>query len=158
MRQSGTRVDLLKKLLFIGILTVAFWFIASYFSLKYPLEISTPYSKEILDKDGYLLNCFLSQDQKWRLQTTEDQIPKKLVDIIIWKEDKHFYAHPGINPIAVCKSAFQNLTTGKRLSGASTITMQAVKLNEPGKRTWLNKIKEAFKPCIGKWRFPKKKF
>jgi len=133
------------KLLFFTAFLFLIWCTCLLVAIAFPPELHTPYSKEIMDRDGRLMHCFLSQDQKWRLQTTENQIPKRLVDIIIWKEDKYFYKHPGVNPFAVLKSAVQNILSGKRLSGASTITMQAVKLKDPGKRTWFNKIRETYK-------------
>ena len=68
-----------------------------------------------------------------------------LKNTIIWKEDKYFYYHPGINPIAICKSLLGNILHGKIRSGASTITMQVARALEPKKRTYFNKMREIFR-------------
>jgi len=135
---------LLKKSFLAGCFLLLFWLSGVSLATFFPPEIETPYSREILDRENKLIHCILSTDQKWRLETKEDQLPDRLINLILWKEDKYFHYHLGINPISAIKSAIQNLISGKRLSGASTITMQAVKLQEKGKRTWRNKIKESF--------------
>lgn len=61
---------------------------------------------------------------------------------IIEKEDKYFYLHPGVNPLAIGRAFFSNLVKNKRVSGASTITMQVVRMTYPQKRTYLNKFTE----------------
>ncbi len=127
------------------LLMPAFWLTAKFLCLLFPPAVQTELSKEILDEKGRLLHVFLSKDQKWRLSTSEKEIPERLADWMIWKEDKYFYLHPGINPVAVVKSAFGNLISGKRTSGASTITMQAVKLSRPAARNWTSKISESLK-------------
>ncbi len=53
-----------------------------------------------------------------------EEITPLLRQTIIAKEDKWFYWHPGVNPFAVGRAFFYNVFTGKRTSGASTITMQ----------------------------------
>lgn len=63
---------------------------------------------------------------------------------MIFKEDQFFYYHPGINPFAIGRAAIRNIFSGRRTSGASTITMQVVRLLQPRKRTYFNKFIEAF--------------
>lgn len=126
-------------------------FLASFFTLLgfyvygylNPPNLELGYSKEILGNRGELLYTFLSPDDKWRLETDDHQLPKRLKDWILWKEDKWFYQHPGVNPISVLQSSIRNLWAGKRLSGASTITMQAVKMHDRKPRTWWAKIQES---------------
>jgi len=64
---------------------------------------------------------------------------------ILAKEDKYFYAHPGVNPVAMLKSFFDNVLHGKIRSGASTITMQVARALEPKPRTYWNKLREIFR-------------
>jgi penicillin-binding protein 1C len=64
---------------------------------------------------------------------------------ILQKEDKFFYYHFGFNPVSMARAVFRNLTTGRRTSGASTITMQVMRLLEPRKRTYGSKIIELFR-------------
>jgi len=51
----------------------------------------------------------------------------------------------GDHPIAIVRAAWQNMTSGERVSGASTISMQVVRLLEPRSRTHLNKLLEMFR-------------
>jgi penicillin-binding protein 1C len=122
---------------------------------NWPSNLETYYSKEILDRNGVLFHCFLSKDDKWRLQIENQLLPKKLVNTILWKEDKYFFYHPGFNPFSIFKSGVANIISGRRLTGASTITMQAVKLQTRGKRSWFNKIKETFLAILWEIKFSK---
>ena len=84
-----------------------------------------------------------------------EEITPLLTQTIVAKEDKWFYWHPGINPFAVGRALFYNVFTGKRTSGASTITMQVARLLEPKPRTFLNKIRESFRAVQLEWKYSK---
>jgi len=111
----------------------------------FPFNPHVQYSTQITGKDGTVLHAFLSKDDKWRLYTKNEEITQLLRKTLIYKEDQYFYYHPGINPFAITRAAFRNIFTGRRTSGASTITMQVVRLLKPGPRTYFNKIIEAFR-------------
>ena len=68
-----------------------------------------------------------------------DWIVKALVAV----EDGEFWSHCGVRPLSVVRAAFQNLFYGRRISGASTITMQAVRLIRPHPKTMWWKWREA---------------
>ena len=53
-----------------------------------------------------------------------------LLKLSLIKKIKWFYWHPGVNPVAVSSGAISNIIRGERVSGASTITMQVVRLLE----------------------------
>ncbi len=74
---------------------------------------------------------------------------------IIFKEDKYFYYHPGINIIAVFRALFNNILQQKRTSGASTITMQVARLLDPKQRTYWNKLVEMFRSLQLEWKYSK---
>jgi penicillin-binding protein 1C len=65
--------------------------------------------------------------------------------IAVAAEDKRFYAHLGVDPLALIRATWQNLTALKIVSGASTITAQTVRLLNPGPRTLTRKIDEFVK-------------
>ena len=69
----------------------------------------------------------------------EDWIVKALVAA----EDGTFWSHCGVRPLSACRAAFQNVVGRRRVSGASTITMQAVRLIRPHPKTLWWKVKEA---------------
>ncbi len=110
--------------------------------VAFPLPDSPTYSKVITARDGTMLSAYLTPDDKWRLYTSVDEVNPDLIKAVIEKEDNWFYRHPGVNPMAVLRAAYQNIIRGKRVSGASTITMQLARILEPAERTYLNKFLE----------------
>lgn len=150
------KVLLLKQLLK-GILALAgvVFVIFLFLHLLFPLKKTISYSQIITARDGTVMHAFLSPDDKWRLKTELSEIIPQLRKTIIYKEDKYFYYHPGINPIAVVRAAFNNLLTGKTTSGASTITMQVARLMAPKERTYANKFIELFRALQLEWLYSK---
>lgn len=128
-------------------LVAVFFCILIFFCLHllFPLRIKDSWSQVITSSDGKVLHAFLSSDEKWRMKAEGDEIPEKLKKAILEKEDKYFYYHPGVNFFAVGRAAFNNQLSGRKTSGASTITMQVVRMLEPKKRTYLNKFIEIFR-------------
>ncbi|MEW6511429.1 MAG: penicillin-binding protein 1C [Bacteroidota bacterium] len=114
-------------------------------SLLFPLPPLKPYSVVVEDRDGRFLQAFLAADGAWRLRTSPAEIPPRIKEILIRREDRWFYYHPGINPLSVGRALVQNLLAGRRVSGASTITMQIARMLEPRERTYLSKVIEAFR-------------
>lgn len=121
----------------------------------FPFHISISYSRIVLAGDGTVIQAFLSADEKWRMPVTLNEISPELKKAILFKEDKYFYFHPGINPVSVMRAAWNNIRSGRRTSGASTITMQVVRLLNPRKRTYPGKIIEMFRALQMEWKFSK---
>ncbi len=98
-------------------------------------------SPEVAARDGTLLRPFLSKDGYWRLKTTPAEVDPRYLTLLKAYEDKRFDSHFGVDPLALARAAFQFVTTGHVVSGASTLTMQAARLLEPGRpRTVLTKL------------------
>lgn len=112
------------------------------YDYTFPYPVNTSYSTQIKDRNGVLLHAFLTSDDKWRMYAELDEITPLLRKTILFKEDKYFYYHPGINPVAIARALLLNTTRGKKVSGASTITMQVVRMLEPRPRTYKNKLIE----------------
>ena len=108
----------------------------------FPFKPQPHYSTLITAADGTILHAFLNNEDKWRLYTELHEITPVLRKALIFKEDRWFYWHFGINPVAMGRAAINNLVRGKRTSGASTITMQVVRLLEPRERTYASKFVE----------------
>lgn len=102
------------------------------------------YSKIYYDKDNIPIRMKLSSDGYWRFYTQNKEVPKLLKSSIVTFEDKYFYTHFGINPYSIIRAIYSNITNNIRI-GASTITMQVVKIIEPKERSYLNKIIEIFR-------------
>ncbi|MEA5109762.1 Penicillin-binding protein 1C [bioreactor metagenome] len=130
-----------------------FLLIDRIFPFRVP-EVS--WSKVVYASDSTLLHAFLSKDDKWRIPVRLDEITPGLEKAFIFKEDRLFYYHPGVNPFSVCRAVFNNITKGRRTSGASTITMQVVRLLDPAPRTYKAKIREMFRSLQLEWHLDKK--
>ncbi len=87
-----------------------------------------PYSTILLDRNGGLLGATIADDQQWRFPPAEN-LPPKIVKTLINYEDRRFYHHPGVDPLAVGRAMLSNITSGSVVSGASTITMQVIRLS-----------------------------
>ena len=58
------------------------------------------------------------------------QVPRQMVDAVLATEDRDFYSHNGVNPVAVFRAAMADIMRyqrGQRPLGASTITQQVVR-------------------------------
>jgi penicillin-binding protein 1C len=121
----------------------------------FPLPDNIEYSTIMLDSKGEVIHAFLTRDQKWRMKTELNEISPTLKKTLIYKEDKFFYHHPGINPFAIARAAVMNTLHLKRTSGASTITMQVARMLEPKGRTYFNKLWEIFRAFQLEWKYSK---
>lgn len=113
-------------------------FLLSHKSLTY----SSDFSQLIFSSDGRLLNASLAHDEQWRFYTDKD-MPVQVKQALIAFEDKRFNDHWGVDMKAVARAVYQNITRRKTVSGASTITMQVVRLGRKGHaRTLFEKLFE----------------
>ncbi len=93
-----------------------------------PILAQTHFSTAYYDRNGSLLRLTLSADDKYRLYTPLNKISPDAVRAIILYEDRHFYRHPGVNPVALMRAFHQYITHRPNPVGASTITMQVARL------------------------------
>ncbi|GAA4325066.1 penicillin-binding protein 1C [Flaviaesturariibacter amylovorans] len=121
----------------------------------FPLRDRIDYTTVIRDRNGGVLHAYLTPDQKWRMRTELSEISPLLRRTLIAKEDKYFYSHPGVNVFAVLRAAANNLTKGRRTSGASTITMQVARALERRPRHFGSKIIESFRALQLEWKYSK---
>lgn len=110
-----------------------------------PVQTHISYSTLITDSQGKVVHAYLSRDDKWRMKTELNEISPKLKKAIIAKEDRWFYYHIGVNPLSVIRAIASNIKKGKRVSGASTITMQVARMLNRQNRTWGAKLNETFR-------------
>lgn len=106
------------------------------------VRFDVPYSTVIEASDGSLLGAKIAADGQWRFPQ-QDTVPEKFKKCIIRFEDRRFYYHPGINPFSLIRAIGQNIRAKKIVSGASTLSMQVVRLSRKGeRRTFLEKLLE----------------
>ncbi|MFV0537789.1 MAG: penicillin-binding protein 1C [Dysgonomonas sp.] len=110
------------------------------FCLPSPL-FEVPYSTVVSDRHNELLGARIADDQQWRFPTA-DSVPEKYKTCLIEFEDQHFRAHWGVNPLAIGRAIKDNISKGRIVSGASTITMQTIRLARKESRTFGEKFIE----------------
>lgn len=71
-----------------------------------------------------------------------EQVPPRVAAATIAIEDRRFRSHPGVDPLAIARAVRQNFSSGRRVSGASTLAMQVARMQRPGARGWLRKAVE----------------
>ncbi len=160
MRPAYMKLRITKRGVFrffkrLGIGIVALFLLFFILNQVFPLPDRIEYSTVVTDNKGEVINAFLTSDQKWRMKTELNEISPLLRKTIIAKEDKYFYSHPGVNPLAVSRAFFKNILRMKRTSGASTITMQVARALEPRKRNIISKAVEMFRAFQLEWKYDK---
>jgi len=149
------KMKLPRFLKWILIASAVSFFLFLLLNFVFPLRDKIEYSTIVLDNKGEVIHAFLTRDQKWRMKTELKEISPVLKKTLLYKEDKYFYYHFGINPVAILRAAIMNTLRLKRTSGASTITMQVARMLEPKDRTYFNKLKEIFRALQLEWKYPK---
>lgn len=133
------RIYMYLFLLFITFL-FAKLFVAEYFlSNKY----SNLESVLIKDRNGEIISTF--QNSKGEYSNYISALPERFKPLLIKKEDRFFYFHPGVNPVSIVRAMGKYLL-GKSQGGSSTITQQLAKnlLGNENSRTFNNKIIELY--------------
>ncbi len=93
-------------------------------------------------RDGQLMGARIAADGQWRFPAS-DTVPEKFARAIITFEDKRFRYHPGVDPLAILRAIRLNILGGEVRSGASTLTMQVIRLSRGDKpRTISEKLIE----------------
>ncbi|MGO4549660.1 penicillin-binding protein 1C [Lysobacter sp. 2RAF19] len=99
----------------------------------------------VLARDGTPLRAFADRDGVWRYPASVDGVSPLYVQALIGYEDRWFYKHPGINPIALARAAGQWARHGRVVSGGSTLTMQVARILDPpkpGRRSVFDKARQ----------------
>ncbi|WP_143304598.1 penicillin-binding protein 1C [Chitinophaga vietnamensis] len=114
---------------------------AYYFCLPSQL-FPNPTSFVLEDNNGDLLNASIANDGQWRFPYSA-HVPEKFVKCIVAYEDKRFWYHWGVDPMAIGRAVKQNLGGRKVVSGGSTLTMQVIRLSRNKPRNIWQKMVEA---------------
>ncbi|MFZ5779745.1 MAG: penicillin-binding protein 1C [Pseudomonadota bacterium] len=112
-------------------------------------------STEVVDADGRLLRAFTTSDGKWRLKTAAEDVAPIYLALLKAYEDRRFDLHWGVDPLATARAAYQWLSRGRIVSGASTLSMQAARLLEPRRRSLATKILQSARALQLEWRYSK---
>ncbi len=97
-----------------------------------PLREARQVSQTVVDRNGKLLRAYAMADGRWRLPVdAKANVDPTYLKLLFAYEDKRFYSHDGVDPLAMTRAAIQLFTRGHIVSGGSTITMQLARLMEP---------------------------
>jgi len=102
--------------------------------LLFPLPLPTRRDASVLvtARDGSPLRAFADAEGVWRYPTMPEQVSPLYLQALLGYEDRWFWRHPGINPVALLRAGAQMLGSRRIVSGGSTLTMQVARIIDPG--------------------------
>ena len=112
-------------------------------------------ARVVLAEDGTPLWRFADANGVWRYPVHVDDVSPLYLDALLTYEDRWFFQHPGVNPLALGRAAWQNLSGGRVLSGGSTLSMQVARLLDPHERTLPGKLRQLWRTAQLEWHLSK---
>ncbi len=100
-------------------------------------------SVRIVDRHGMLLHEVRAADGTLADGVAEQDLDGRVARAVIAAEDKHFYSHFGIDPVAMVRAFLRNIRARRVVSGASTLSMQLARTLVPHRRGWWGKWRES---------------
>ena len=126
----------------------------SYFCCLPKHLFSVPYSTVVTDRNGELLGARIATDGQWRFPPRES-VPEKFRQCLVALEDKRFFRHWGVDPLALARAIAMNIEHKSIVSGGSTLTMQTIRLSRQKPRTFREKLVEMILATRLEWRYSK---
>ena len=117
-------------LTFGGVILAVLW-LGSFLSREPDLGRLETFSQVIRSEEGSIINLRLTPSGHWREKVSLESVDTKLVNMLVAYEDKRFMSHFGVDPIALLRATYNSITSRRVVSGASTLTMQTVRLMHP---------------------------
>ncbi len=122
----------------------------------WPLPLSEAHpARVVVAADGTPLWRFADEEGIWRYPVTISEVSPRYLAALINYEDRYFWDHPGINPFAILRAAWQDLRSGQVISGGSTLTMQVARLLDPHPRTFGGKARQVWRAMQLEWHLSK---
>lgn len=109
----------------------------------------------VLAKDNTPLRAFADQQGVWRYPVQLDEVSPLYLEALLGYEDRWFYYHFGINPLALLRAARQWLENGRIISGGSTLTMQVARILDLHSRSVPGKVQQMFRALQLEWHYSK---
>lgn len=117
-----------RRRLTLFVLLLAVVAFAAWRATRPPLLAAQSFSQAVYDREGRLLRLTLAADEQYRLAVPLARLSPQLVEATLLQEDRHFYRHLGVNPVALVRAARRTYVQGDRRVGASTVTMQLARM------------------------------
>ena len=151
--QREERVRRLRPwLALLGLPLLMLWLADRLFPLPLPGD---GLARVVLAEDGTPLWRFADAEGVWRYPVAPDEVSPYYLEALLTYEDRWFYSHPGVNPLALGRAAWQNLAGGRVLSGGSTLSMQVARLLDPHSRTFAGKLRQLWRTLQLEWHLSK---
>lgn len=109
----------------------------------------------VLAHDGTPLWRFADRNGVWRHPVGVDEVSPLYLEALLTYEDRWFRHHYGVNPLALARAAWQNLGSGRIVSGGSTLSMQVARLLDPHPRTSAGKLRQVWRTLQLEWTLSK---
>ncbi|WP_020395939.1 penicillin-binding protein 1B [Thiolinea disciformis] len=120
------------------------------------LALSNGGEVAIMRLEPVLIGNFYPTHNEDRILVQMGDVPTNLLKALLAVEDKKFYEHQGVNPMAIIRAMVANLKAGDKVQGGSTITQQLVKnFYLTNERSWQRKLKEALMAFLLELHFTK---
>lgn len=113
------------------------------------------YARVVVDRDGRPLRAFPDAGGVWRYEVGIEEVSPLYLQALLTYEDRRFWHHPGIDPVALLRASFSNWRHGRTISGGSTITMQVARLLHPHSRSIPGKLHQMFRALQLEWHLDK---
>ncbi|MFV3404478.1 peptidoglycan glycosyltransferase PbpC [Pseudomonas sp. NY15463] len=113
-------------------------------------------ARVVLAEDGTPLWRFADADGVWRYPVSPEEVSPLYLEALLAYEDRWFYQHPGVNPMALARAAWLNLRGGRVVSGGSTLSMQVARLLDPHDRTLAGKLRQLWRTAQLEWHLSKR--
>uniref|UniRef100_UPI00403FA235 peptidoglycan glycosyltransferase PbpC n=1 Tax=Pseudomonas sp. FSL L8-0168 TaxID=2921518 RepID=UPI00403FA235 len=112
-------------------------------------------ARVVLAEDGTPLWRFADAHGVWRYPVHTSEVSPYYLDALLTYEDRWFYQHPGVNPLALVRATWQNLSGARVVSGGSTLSMQVARLLDPHSRTLHGKLRQLWRTAQLEWHLSK---
>ncbi len=151
----------IKRLLLwgVGIITLSLSTLWGGFALLNKISPLPPFTLElspvVLDRNGEVLRHFSDEEGFFRHWVNYDEVNPQYFELLIAYEDRFFYKHNGVNPLATLRALGQMIWHRKIISGSSTLSMQVARLLYPHDRSLKGKVIEAFRALQLEKRYSK---
>jgi penicillin-binding protein 1C len=137
---------------FVVVVVALLWLADRIWPLPLPKD---DLARVVLAEDGTPLWRFADANGVWRYPVQTGEVSPYYLDALLTYEDRWFYQHPGVNPLALARATWQNLTGARVVSGGSTLSMQVARLLDPHSRTFHGKLRQLWRTAQLEWHLSK---
>ena len=143
-----------RRLVYAAMVAIAFLTATAYATARIamhrmgppPIEAADALSPTVVDRNDRLLRAFTTPQGRWRLPVQVAGVDPRYLGMLIAYEDRRFYSHHGIDPLAFVRGVGLAARYGKIVSGGSTLTMQVARLLQgEHERTGMGKLRQSIR-------------